>query len=410
LSLLISIFTAILALLGTPLFVLISASALLNFRLAGIDSSVVIIEMYRISSNPMLVAIPLFAFAGYIMAESGTPARLVRLSRAFVEWMPGGLAIVVLLVCTVFTAFTGASGITIIALGGLLFPALLTERYPERFSLGLITTSGSLGLLLPPSLPLILYGVVSKTSIDKLFLAGILPGALIVVFLSVFSIKKGYAFQVQIARVSAKEMIGAVREAIWEIPLPLVVLGGIYSGFIAVSEAASLTAFYVLFVEVVIYREVKIRDIPRIIRESMILVGGILIILGSALALTTYMIDAEVPTKILHFFRGHIGSKFVFLLMLNLFLLIVGCMIDIFSALVVVVPLITPIAYSYGIDPIHLGIIFLANLGIGYCTPPVGMNLFIASYRFNKPILTLYMACLPFLVILLLALIVITSA
>ena len=403
-----SFVTLVLAVTGTPLFVVIATGALLSFYVAGIDSSVVIIEMYRLATTPTLVAIPLFAFAGYVMAESNAPKRLVRVSRAFLGWMPGGLAVVVLVACTLFTAFTGATGVTIIALGGLTFPALISQKYPEKFSLGLITTSGSLGLLLPPSLPLILYGVVSKTSIDKLFRAGILPGSVLVILLIFYSLFRGWRAGTPIVRVSSREMGQALLESAWEIPLPFVVLGGIYTGHFAVSDAAAITAFYVLFVEVVIYREVKLKALVSVIKESMVLVGGILIILGMALAYTNYLIDAQVPMKLLAFIQGHITSKWVFLILLNIFLLVVGCMIDIFSALVVVVPLILPLAQAYGIDPVHLGIIFLANLGIGYSTPPVGMNLFIASYRFDRPILTLYVASLPFLAILLLGLIIIT--
>ncbi len=284
----------------------------------------------------------------------------------------------------------------------------MIEKYPEKFSLGLLTTSGSLGLLLPPSLPLILYGVVAKTKIDHLFIAGIVPGMLLVLLLSLFSVHKGLEAGVPSSRITLREVADAIRAAKWELPLPIIVVVGIYSGYIAISEAAAITAFFVIVVEVAIYREVSLRDLPRIMQKSMVLVGGILIILGAALALTNYLVDAEVPMKILNLLKARIANKFVFLIMLNIFLLVVGCMIDIFSALVVVVPLISPIAQAYGIDPVHLGIIFLINLGIGYSTPPVGMNLFIASFRFERPVLKLYMASLPFLAILLLALMIIT--
>ncbi|MBW2059173.1 MAG: TRAP transporter large permease subunit [Deltaproteobacteria bacterium] len=403
-----SLATLVLAVTGVPLFVVIAAGALLSFYLAGIDTSVVIIEMYRLASTPTLVAIPLFTFAGYVLAESNAPKRLVRVSRAFLGWLPGGLAVVVLVACTVFTAFTGASGVTIIALGGLVFPALTSQKYSERFSLGLITTSGPLGLLLPPSLPLILYGIVSKTSIDRLFKAGILPASVLAGLLVLYSIVIGRRERTPVVRVSVKEMGQALFESIWEIPLPFVVLGGIYTGYFAVSDAAAITAFYVLFVEMVIYREVPLKTLASVVKESMVLVGGILIILGAALAYTSYLIDAQVPMKLLAFIEVRIASRWAFLILLNIFLLIVGCMIDVFSALVVVVPLILPLAHAYGIEPIHLGIIFLTNLGIGYSTPPVGMNLFIASYRFNRPILTLYLASLPFLGILLVGLIIVT--
>jgi len=403
-----SLLAVALAITGTPLFVVIGAIALLSFYGAGIDSSVVIIEMYRLASTPMLIAIPLFAFAGYVLAESDAPKRLVRVSQAFLGWLPGGLAVVVVVACALFTALTGATGVTIIALGGLAFPALMSQKYPENFSLGLITTSGSLGLLLPPSLPLILYGLVSKTSVDLLFRAGLVPGSILVFLLTVYGVGQGWRFGTPITKLSFHEMGQALLESKWEIPLPFVILGGIYAGYFAVSEAATVTVLYVLLVEVVIRREVSLRALIAIIRESMILVGGILIILGIALAYTNYLIDAQVPIKLLALIQSHITSKWLFLVLLNVFLLVVGCMIDIFSALVVVVPLILPLAQAYGIDPVHLGIIFLVNLGIGYSTPPVGVNLFIASYRFGRPVLRLYLASLPFLAILLLGLIIMT--
>jgi len=405
---LLRILTLVFALVGTPLFIVIAAATIICFHTAGIDISAIMIEIYRMANAPMLMALPLFAFAGIILAKSNAPRRLLRVSNAIFGWFPGGLAIVSLITCAFFTAFTGASGITIIALGGLLLPSLLRERYPETFSLGLLTISGSLGLLFPPSLPLIIYGIVAKTSIDQLFLAGIVPGIFLVILLSLFSILKGINAKVPRQAFSFIELLRAIKEAIWEIPLPIVVLGGVYSGYIAISEAATITAFYALVVEVFIKGDVKIKDLFKIIQQSMILVGSILIILGCALAFTNYLIDAEVPMRILSFFKVHITSKFLFLILLNIFLLIVGCMMDIFSALTIVVPLIVPIAKAYGINLLHLGIIFLTNLEIGYCTPPVGINLFISSLFFERPVLKLYLASLPFLAILIFALIVIT--
>jgi len=397
------------ALFGTPLFIIIGAIALLSFYNQDIDSSAIIIEMYRLANAPALLAIPLFTFAGYLLSESNTPKRLVNVSKAIFGWMPGGLAIVALVSCAIFTAFTGASGVTIIALGGLLLPSLISENYPEKFSLGLLTSSGSLGLLFPPSLPIILYAVVAQISIDKLFLAGLLPGTLMVTLLMGYSIFIGKRINLPIVSFSWKNLFVAIKEAIWEIPLPFLIIGGIYGGLFTVTEAAAITAVYALIVEVFIYKELRLfKDIPRIMRESMLLVGGILIILGTALGLTNYLIDAEIPTKILGLMQQYVSSKIWFLVMLNLFLLVVGCMIDIFSAIIVVVPLIAPVALNFGIDPVHLGIIFLANLGIGYTTPPVGINLFIASFRFKKPIPQLYLAAIPFLIILLISLIIIT--
>lgn len=406
---LIGIALILLALFGAPLFIIIAAIALLSFYSLGIDTSAVIVEMYRLASAPTLIAIPLFTFAGYVLAESNTPKRLVNLSRALFGWMPGGLAIVALVTCAFFTAFTGASGVTIVALGGLLYPVLRKEGYPEKFTLGLLTSSGSLGLLFPPSLPIILYAVVAKISVDQLFLAGILPGFLLIILLSLFSINKGSTAKVPTTPFNWKNLFSALKAAAWEIPLPFIIIGGIYGGIFTATEAAAITAFYVLIIEVFIYRDLKLfKDIPKIMRESMLLVGGILVILGTAMGLTNYLIDEQIPMKILDFMRTFISSKIVFLMMLNILLLIVGCMMDMFSAIIVVVPLVVPIAIEFGVDPVHLGVIFLANLEIGYFTPPVGLNLFISSFRFKKPVLTLYLSALPFLVILIIALLIIT--
>ncbi len=400
--------TLILALLGTPLFVIIAANALLQLHAMQYDTTLMIIEFYRLANMPMLLPIPLFTFAGYVLAESGAPQRLVRVSQALFGWMPGGLAIVCIIACAIFTAFTGASGVTIIALGGLIYPALLKENYPERFSLGLITSSGSLGLLFAPSLPLILYGIIAQVSIDNLFKAGVLPGILILAFMSVYSGIKANAFKVQRPGFSMKELGKALWDARYEIPLPIIILSSIYSGILAISEAAVFSVFLVLFVEVILYREINLTHLSDIARKSTILVGGILIIMGCSLAYTNCLLDAEIPMKILAGLQNYISGRVAFLIALNLFLLLVGCMLDIFSALIVVVPLILPISREFGIDPIHLGIIFLANLNIGYMTPPVGLNLFIASLRFKKPVITLYLACIPFLVLMLAALVLIT--
>ena len=396
------------ALLGTPLFIVISALALLSFSAVDIDLSVVIIEMSRLADTPMLVSLPLFIFAGTLLSESKAPERILLLSRVFLGWLPGGLAMVSLAVCAIFTAFTGASGVTIFALGGLLVPALLQDGYQERFSLGLVTSSGSLGLLFPPSLPLILYGVISESRIDQLFLAGILPGLLMLFVLMVYTVRKSPAIAGRKKRYSTKERWSVLRQTAWELPLPGIILGGIYGGYFVAGEAAAITALYVLIVEVGIYREIPLAKLPGIMSKSMMLFGGILIILAASRASTNFLIDQEVPTRLFIFIREYISSKYTFLLLLNVFLLIVGTMLDIFSALILVVPLILPIAIGYGVDPVHLGIIFLTNLQIGYCTPPVGLNLFLASYRFDRPVIELYRATLPFIGLLLLTLLVIT--
>jgi C4-dicarboxylate transporter, DctM subunit len=399
----------LLIILGMPLFAGILAAGMLGLYVSGIEFTAIPIEIFRLANAPVLLAIPLFTFAGYLMAEGKTSTRLVRFSRSLFGWMPGGLGVVALVSCAFFTAITGATGITIIALGGLLFPALISEKYEENFSLGLMTTSGSLGLHFPPSLPIILYGFVSGTSIEKLFMAGVLPGILMVGVPCLFSVYMGRKWKLERPPFSPGEFLGALKEAAWELPIPLLIVFGIYSGFSTATEAAALTVAYVLFVKVLIFKELSLtRDIPRVMKESMKMVGGIMIILGAALGFTNYLVDAFIPMKILHFMEGTVQSKIGFLLILNLFLILVGCMMDIFSAILVVVPLIVPLASRFGIDPVHLGIVFLANLGIGYNTPPVGLNLFIASSRFDRPIVQLYKATLPFLFLLLLTLMLIT--
>jgi tripartite ATP-independent transporter DctM subunit len=415
---LIALALAAVAFLGAPIFAVLGAIALIAFSADGTDSSAIIVEMFRIASAPTLLAIPLFTFAGYMLAESRTPKRLVALSEALLGWIPGGTAVITLASCAIFTAFTGASGVTIIALGGLLYPILREQRYSERFSLGLLTTSGSLGLLFPPSLPLILYGMIASTarsagggvpdvSIDKLFVAGIVPGILLVVLLSVYSVKKNVATAT--IPFSWRNALRQLRASAWEIPLPALVLGGIYGGFFTATEAAAITVAYVFIVEVFVYRDLSLKkDVPRIMTESVVLVGAILVILGCAMGLTNYLIDEEVPMRLFAFVQSFVTSKAVFLILLNLFLIVVGMMMDIFSAIIVVVPLIIPISTAYGVDPIHLGIIFLTNLEIGYLTPPVGLNLFIASYRFNKTIPEILKAVGPFFVILFIGLALIT--
>ncbi len=414
-SILVPLLLLCLALTGAPLFTVIAASAMWGFWQTDVDLQTMAISIYQIAEMPVLIAIPLFTFAGYLLGESKAPQRLVRITDAFLGWMPGGLAIVALAACALFTAFTGASGVTIVALGALLVPALQKAGYKESFNLGLVTTSGSLGLLFAPSLPLILYGVVAQqmaldtpVSIDDLFLAGLLPGLLMLVALSLYSAWQSRGIERDHHPFDKAEAWAAIKDSAWEIPLPFVVLGGIYSGFFAVSEAAALTAFYVLIVSVVIRREISLTRLPLVMRDSMKLVGAILLILAVSMASTNYMIDAGIPEQIFAFIQQHISDSFTFLLLLTIFLLILGMMLDIFSAIVIMIPIILPIAIEYDIHPIHLGILFLANMQLGYFTPPVGMNLFIASFRFNKPVMTLYRATIPFFFILLACVLIIT--
>ena len=403
-----SLILILLAILGAPLFTIIATSAMLGFSREDADLMNMALEIQSIADLPFLAAIPLFTFAGYLLSESDAPKRLVRLTGAMLGWMPGGLAIVSLAACAFFTAFTGASGVTIIALGAILYPALKMDGYPDKFNLGLVTSAGSLGLLFAPSLPLILYGVIAEVPIDNLFLAGIIPGMVMLVMLSGYSLWVNRANRKPLRTFSWREVGGALREAMWEIPLPFVVLGGIYSGFFAVSEAAAITALYVIIVELVILREIRFSELPLIIRSSMMLVGGILIILAVSLASTNYMISAGIPQKLLEMVSGFVSSPISFLILLLLFLLVLGAILDIFSAIVLVVPLILPIAAQYGVHEVHLGIVFLAAMQLGYLTPPVGLNLFIASYRFEKPIMHVYAATFPFLVILAVSVIIIT--
>lgn len=405
----------LLALMGAPLFAIIGAIALWGFHSQELDLSIVAIEFYRLADMPVLVAIPLFTLAGYLLGESQAPRRLVRLSDALLGWLPGGLAIVALLTCALFTAFTGASGVTIVAMGALLYPALRQAGYERRFNLGLITTSGSLGLLLAPALPLILYAVVAQqfgtspaVGVDEMFRAGLLPALLMILMLGAYAFWHGRRLPRVRNAGGAREVAAALRDAAWELPLPIVVLGGIYGGFFAASEAAAVTAVYVLLVTVFIRREIPLRALPKVMRESMVLVGAILLIFGVSLAFTNYLVDAEVPARLFEAIRTHIDSPLTFLLLLNLFLLLLGMLLDIFSAVVIMVPILLPVAIGYGIDPVHLGIVFLANMQIGYFTPPVGMNLFIASYRFNEPVWSLVRACVPFFFILLAAVLLIT--
>jgi C4-dicarboxylate transporter, DctM subunit len=394
----------VLVLTGAPLFVVFGGLALWLFAgLPDTPLSGAANDMFseKFADSPLLVTIPLFTFAGVLLAESGAPARLVTVSKALFGWIPGGLAIVCLITSAIFTTFTGGSGVTIVAIGTLLFPALLREKYSERFSLGLVTTGGSLGVLFPPSVPVIIYGVVAGLDIEGLFTAALVPGLATLVALALYCTLVGATAKVEVSRFDGRTAGRALWAAKWEVALPIVLVGGLASGMLRIHEAAALTALYVLVVELFVYRDVAVADIPRIVRECVVLVGAILIVLATAIGLTAYLIQANVPQRIVESMQTFIGSKWLFLLALNAFLLLVGMTMDIFSAIIVVVPLIAPIADHFGINPYHLAAIFLLNLEIGYLTPPLGLNLFIASFRFERSLPEVCRAVLPFIAILL---------
>ena len=400
------------AALGVPLFIIIGAGSLVAVWSANLDPAVLLVEMMRLASSPNLMAIPLFTLAGVVLSKGGAPERLVKLFNAALGWMPGGLAVVALTACAFFTALSGASGVTILALGGLLYPMLLREGYPKRFSLGLLTSSGSLGLLFPPSLVVLLYAIVAGVNIEQMFMAGIIPGVLLLVMLALYSIYTGHSLQIKRQPFSLGELRRCVRHGIWDLLLPVGVIVGLLGGFVTVTEAATCTAAYALFLESVIHRDLNPamqmpgaekdkNTLAGVLSETSILTGSLLIILCVAMGLTNSMIDAQIPMKIMSLLALDVHSKYQFLLLLNIFLLGVGCVMDIFSATVVIVPLILPLARHFGVDPVHLGIVFLANLEIGYLTPPVGINLFLANQRFREPMLSLFRASLPFLLLML---------
>ena len=395
------------ALLGGALFILLGGAAIVGYAMAGEPISTILIDINRLTKNSTILIIPLFTFAGYIIAEGKAPQRLVAFARASVGWLPGGIAVVVLITCAFFTTFTGASGVTIIALGGLVYP-ILRQTYSDRFSLGLITASGSIGLLFPPSIPLILYAIIAQVPIDSMFFAGIIPGIIILAILSFYCSGWSVLKQTETTQFDFSVFLRTFWDAKWELILPFLVLGGILTGVVTLDEIAALTVIYVCVIEICIHRSISIKTLPRIVKDSMVLVGAILIILGIALALTNYLITLDVPTIVLDWIESMTDSRIVTLIGLNIFLLIVGCMMDIFSAIIIVVPLLLPIADQFGIDKVHLGIIVLTNLEIGYLTPPVGMNLFISSMKFDRSVVLLYRSVILFIGLLLIALILVT--
>jgi tripartite ATP-independent transporter DctM subunit len=397
------------AAVGAPIFVVLGGAALLLFFADGVPIAAIPVETYRIVTSPAIPTIPLFTLTGFLLAEGNASQRLFQLFQALFGWMPGGLAIVTTLVCAFFATFTGASGVAILALGGLFLPVLLAHGYSEKFSLGLLTSTGSIGLLFPPSLAVILYGVVAHVPIPDLFMAGLVPGIVMVGAICLFGIIVGIRADTPRPCFDAREAAAAVWEAKWEILLPAVALFGIFGGYTTLIEAAAITAVYALIVETEVHGELHLlEDLPRILVKCGTLIGGVFIILGAAMGLTNYLVDAQVPMKAAAWVQAHVGSRILFLLALNAFLLVVGCLMDIFSAIVVVVPLILPMGQAFGIDPLHLAMIFLVNLELGYMTPPVGMNLFLASYRFDLPLVQIYKSIIPFLAILVLVVLLVT--
>ncbi len=395
-------FLILIAALGVPLFVVLGAGSLIATYAADLDPAVLLVEMLRLTSSPNLMAIPLFTLAGVALARGGAPQRLVQLFNAGFGWMPGGVAVVALMSCAFFTAFSGASGVTILALGGLLYPMLLGERYSKNFSLGLLTASGSVGLLFPPSLAVLLYGIIAGVAIEQLFTAGLVPGILLLAMLSLYAVFTSRRSGMGVQAFSPSGLAAGLRAGIWDLLLPVGVVVGLMGGYLTATEIATCSAAYALVLESMIHRRlIGWSAVYEVLRETCVLVGSLLIILGIALGLTNLLIDAQIPMKMLSLLEQDVHSQFQFLLLLNVFLLLVGCVMDIFSATMVIVPLILPLALHFGIDPVHLGIIFLANLEIGYLTPPVGINLFLASQRFREPILVLFRAALPFLLIML---------
>ena len=399
---------------GLPIFIVLASLSVLFFLSEPTDwatnfdlISTISDSAYRIVVSPTLAAIPIFTLAGYILAESNISRRLLDFFKASLGWLPGSTVLIVVILCAFFTALTGGSGVTILALGAILYPILVEDGYSEIFSLGLITTAGSLGLLFPPSLPAIIYSVTAGINPIDLFKQGFFPALFL---LSVVVMYGFYHKPIKKKRnkFNLKESVKALSIAKWEIIIPILIIVSLFSGFATLVECAALLVVYVLFIELYIYKDIHIKDIPKIVIDCATLVGGVLIILGFAMGFTGYLVDAQIPLKILHFAQQSIESKIVFLLALNILLLIAGCIMDVFSAIIVIVPLIAPLAAYFGIDPVHLAIIFIANLELGYITPPVGMNLFLSSYRFEKDMPTVYRATMPYFFIRLIGVLLIT--
>jgi tripartite ATP-independent transporter DctM subunit len=391
--------------LGTPVFVAMAGLALFFFFRDGLPVTAVSAEVYRLISSPTLPAIPLLTACGYVLAESQASMRLLRFFKSLLGWMPGGLAVIVIAVCALFTTFTGGSGITVIAIGGLVYPMLREDGYPDGFSLGLVTAAGSLGLLFPPSLPVILYSVVAGTReqnvpADSLYLAGLLPGLLMILLVAAYAVRRGHALGIPRQRFAPRELGAAFWAAKWELAIPVFVVTLFLTGKASLVETAAAALVFAVFVECVVTRDLHpTGDLPRALVKSSVLTGAVLILLSAAMGITSYIVDAQIPDALVAWVRTHIESRVVFLLALNALLIVVGSLVDIFSAIVVLAPLLVPMAVAFGVHPIHLGVIFLANLELGYLTPPVGLNLFLAASRFARPLTVVVRTVVPFLLL-----------
>ena len=399
---------ALLALIGVPLFAVMLAAALVTVVGAGFEPAVILVDLFRLASMPTLAALPLFTFAGLLLSEGRTPARILAVADAMFGRLPGGIGTMVVLGSSLFTAFTGASGIAIVALGGLLLPALSQAGYSRRHAIGAITASGTIGQLLPPSLPIILYAITAGVAVDALFAAGLLPGLLLIATFATLAIALGPRRAGTRRARKPVSIATALRGVAFELPLPFAVLYLVIGGIVTVTEAATIAAWYALVLQLFVRREVGFRDLIRLITETAVLIGAILLLVGSALAVTNLIVDAGIPNRLVDAVSASVSSRALFLIATNLLLLVAGMLTDVFSAIVILVPILLPVATAFGVDPLHFGVIFLANLEIGYITPPVGINLFISRYRFGTGLLEVYRAALPWALALLAAVLIIT--
>jgi tripartite ATP-independent transporter DctM subunit len=390
----------VLALMGAPIFAVISGITLVIIQSAGGEAEAVNNSIFSALTDLNIIAIPLFTLTGFLLSESRAGHRLVHSFRSLFCWIPGGMIIATVIICAFFTSFTGASGVTILALGGILFTVLSVESsYPERFSIGLLTSAGCIGLLFPPSLPIILAGATTRTSIIHMFLGAIIPGLILVIAMIVIGVTMSVKVKIPVEPFHLRKAASSLKESALEILLPFLLIAGYFTGLFSLIEIGAISAVYVFVAEVLINKDIKITDVPKVFFKAMPIIGGVLCIIAAAKALSYAIVDTQAPENFANWLRGAIESKYVFLFLLNIALLAVGCFMDIFSAILVVLPLITPLGEAYGIDPVHLGIIFIINLEVGFLTPPVGLNLFLASYRFEKPFTKVCRYVLPFLIV-----------